>query len=137
MARDDNGILYIHSWDTSPWDAVRRIERDWRELGRAPNPGEVVWLELTDAGRAKIHSVSNLNAAERRLIEQIVARRRPELCDCVAVIGQGKLNWMERQAFEEALGEELTAAAAQGAISDEQAEYLCTMRDLRDRVRVF
>jgi hypothetical protein len=137
VVEDENGILYIRSWEMSPSDTVRRIEHDWRELGRAPNPGEVVWLELTDAGRAKIHSISNLTEDERRLVEQVVARRRPELCERVAVIGQGKLNWMERQAFEEALGEELTAAAAQGATSDKQAEYVRAIRALHDRARVF
>lgn len=137
VARDDNGILYIRSWDMSPSDAVRRIECDWNELGRSPNPGEVVWLELTDAGRAKIHSVSNLNADERHLVEQVVTRRRPELRERVSVIGQQKLNWKERQAFHDALSQELTAAAAEDGAGSEQADYVRAIKDLVDRSLVF
>jgi hypothetical protein len=135
VAKDENGLLYIRSWEMSPSDAVRRIEHDWQKLGRPPNPGEVVWLELTDAGRAKIVSISKLNADERRLVEKVVARRCPVLRDRVPMIGQGKLNWEERKAFHGALADEL-AAAEQGSHGD-QSEYAHKLKDLVDRALVF
>jgi hypothetical protein len=32
------------SWGLSPEQAVSRIEREWRALGREPNIGEVAWF---------------------------------------------------------------------------------------------
>jgi hypothetical protein len=32
------------SWDLSPEQAVRRIEKEWSALGREPNIGEVAWF---------------------------------------------------------------------------------------------
>lgn len=130
-------LLYIRSWEMSPSDTVRRIEHDWRELGRTPNLGEVVWLELTDAGRAKIRSISNLNTDEKHLVEQVVARRRPELRERVAVIGQKKLNWKERLAFHDALNEEWIAATAEDEGYGEQAEYARSIKNLVDRSLAF
>ena len=109
-ARDGDGLLYVSSWEIPPADAVKRIEADWMELGRLPSLGEVVWLELTDAGRAKIESIRTLDPDEKRLVEDVIARRCPEMRERVAVsfAGQGKLNWKEREAIHQALAAELS-----------------------------
>jgi hypothetical protein len=52
VAKDDEGILYISSWGLGSSDTVKRIEEEWRALGRPPNLGDVCWLELTESGRA-------------------------------------------------------------------------------------
>lgn len=135
VAEDENGLLYIRSWDMSPSDTVRRIEHDWSELGQPPKPGEVVWLELTDSGRAKIRSIRNVSADERDLVEQVMVRRRPALRERVPMIGHGKLNWEERKAFHRALADEL-AAAEEGSHGDE-SEYARKLKDLVDRALVF
>jgi hypothetical protein len=48
----DEGLLCVRSWGLSVADTIKRIEDEWRALGRAPNLGEVCWLELTETGRA-------------------------------------------------------------------------------------
>ena len=55
----DEGILRIRSWGLSPSDTVSRIEEKWHELEKPPNLGDVVWLELTEAGRAEARKVSS------------------------------------------------------------------------------
>lgn len=52
VAKDDKGILYISSWRLRSADTIKRIEDEWRALGRPPNLGDVCWLELTESGRA-------------------------------------------------------------------------------------
>ena len=52
VAKDDEGILYISSWGLGSADTIKRIEDEWRALGRPPNLGDVCWLELTESGRA-------------------------------------------------------------------------------------
>jgi hypothetical protein len=52
VARDE-GLLCVKSWGVSAAETIKRVEDEWRALGRMPNLGEVCWLELTDAGRAK------------------------------------------------------------------------------------
>jgi hypothetical protein len=32
-------------------DAIARISREWGELGREPDVGDIIWLRLTDKGR--------------------------------------------------------------------------------------
>jgi hypothetical protein len=59
VEKDDKGILRIRSWGLSPSDTVSRIEEKWRELEKPPNLGDVVWLELTDRGRAEALKVSS------------------------------------------------------------------------------
>lgn len=54
----DEGLLCIRSWGLSAADTIKRVEDEWRALGRPPNLGEVAWLELTDAGRAEARTVS-------------------------------------------------------------------------------
>jgi hypothetical protein len=49
--RDIDNFLYVRSWKLSPTETVTRIESEWRNLERPPNLGDVVWLELTGAGR--------------------------------------------------------------------------------------
>jgi hypothetical protein len=55
----DEKLLCVRSWGLSTADTVRRIEDEWRALGRPPNLGDVGWLELTDAGRAEARAVSS------------------------------------------------------------------------------
>jgi hypothetical protein len=49
----DEGLLCVQSWGLGAAETIKRVEDEWRALGRMPNLGEVCWLELTDAGRAK------------------------------------------------------------------------------------
>lgn len=53
VVKDDEGLLHVRPWGLPPSDAVTRIEREWLDLEEPPNLGDVVWLELTDAGRAE------------------------------------------------------------------------------------
>jgi hypothetical protein len=48
---DDTYSISPGELDTSA--AIKRIEKEWRELPEAPSLGDVVWLEITDAGRAE------------------------------------------------------------------------------------
>jgi hypothetical protein len=54
----DEGLLCVRSWELDAADTIKRIEDEWSALGRAPNLGEVCWLELTDAGRAEARALS-------------------------------------------------------------------------------
>jgi len=49
----DEGLLCVQSWGLSVAGTIKRVEDEWRALGRMPNLGEVCWLELTDAGRTE------------------------------------------------------------------------------------
>jgi hypothetical protein len=55
----DEGLLCVQSWGLSADDTIKRIEDEWRALGRSPNLGEVCWLELTDVGRAEARAVAS------------------------------------------------------------------------------
>lgn len=44
-------------WDLSPEDALERVIREWRTLGRSPDLGEVCWLANTPAGDARAEVV--------------------------------------------------------------------------------
>lgn len=55
----DEGLLCVQSWKLSAADTIKRIEAEWRALGRPPNLGEVCWLELTDAGRAEARAAAS------------------------------------------------------------------------------
>lgn len=57
VAKDDVGVLYICSWGLGSAGTIKRIEDEWRALGRPPNLGDVCWLELTESGRAHALSV--------------------------------------------------------------------------------
>jgi hypothetical protein len=133
--RDEEGIIQVRSWELPPADAIKRIDHDWSELGRLPNPGEVVWLALTDAGRAEILALRDLPQGERGIVEEVVARRRPEMGERVSLIGQGKLNWKERQAIHGALVDELRAVE-QDKGDGERNEYVRDLRVLVDRALI-
>lgn len=130
MVRDGDGLLHVSSWEIPVADAVKRIERDWTELGRLPKPGEVAWLEVTDVGRAKVESIRDLDEDERELVEGVIARRCPEMRERVAVVGQGKLSWEERQAMQRALAAELAAV-------DQDEECAQQLTALVDRALLF
>ncbi len=49
-------------WDVSAQDAVERVAREWRALGRSPDLGEVCWLANTPAGDARAEVVSKQRA---------------------------------------------------------------------------
>ena len=59
----DQGLLCVRSWELSTADTVKRIEDEWRALGRMPNLGEVCWLELTEAGRAEAQAAATAPTA--------------------------------------------------------------------------
>jgi hypothetical protein len=49
---DEDGAYYrIRPWGWDTPATIKRIEKEWRELPEPPTLGDVVWLELTDAGR--------------------------------------------------------------------------------------
>jgi hypothetical protein len=50
-------------WDVSPDDALERVIREWRGLGRSPELGEVCWLANTPAGDLR----AQIAAQQRRL----------------------------------------------------------------------
>ena len=135
VGRNEEGLLIIRSWGLFPLDAVKRIEHDWRELGREPKPGEVVWLELTDAGRAKAYAIRDLSDEERDLVQEVLARRLPEMRDRISLVGPRKLNWPERQAVHGALADELLAV--QKSDDAERKEYAQKLSGLVDRALSF
>jgi hypothetical protein len=55
----DEGLLCVRSWGLSNADTIKRVEDEWRALGRSPNLGEVCWLELTAVGRAEAQALSS------------------------------------------------------------------------------
>jgi hypothetical protein len=55
----DEGLLCVQSWGLSAADTTKRIEDEWRALGRPPSLGDVTWLELSDAGRAEARAVAS------------------------------------------------------------------------------
>jgi hypothetical protein len=55
----DEGLLCVQSWRLSAADTIKRIEDEWRSLGRPPNLGDVAWLELNDTGRAEARVLSS------------------------------------------------------------------------------
>ncbi|MEA5471832.1 hypothetical protein [Spirulina sp. 06S082] len=55
----DNGLIQAGTfseerefqiWDLSTKKILARIEREWDNLGREPNPGEIVWFITTEKG---------------------------------------------------------------------------------------
>jgi hypothetical protein len=54
----DERLLCVRSWGLGVADTIKRIEDEWRALDRAPNLGEVCWLELTDADRTEARALS-------------------------------------------------------------------------------
>lgn len=51
VVKDEDGLLMVRLWDLGPSETTTRIEEAWRELEHPITLGDVVWLELTDAGR--------------------------------------------------------------------------------------
>ncbi|MBA2691208.1 MAG: hypothetical protein H0U65_01770 [Rubrobacter sp.] len=39
-------------WPLSADEAIERIEREWKALGREPDISEVAWFDITEKGRA-------------------------------------------------------------------------------------
>jgi len=44
----------FEEWRASPDEIVKRIEKEWDQLGREPNLGDVVWFTTTKKGDAQI-----------------------------------------------------------------------------------
>lgn len=40
----DENTLVFERWDLPAKETVSRIDREWKALGRDPNPGEIAWL---------------------------------------------------------------------------------------------
>jgi hypothetical protein len=49
-AVEKDGLVRVHAWSLSPSDTVSRLRREWEKLEEV-RPGDVCWLELTEAGR--------------------------------------------------------------------------------------
>jgi acyl carrier protein len=59
---DAAGVYTVHPWKLAPSDAVSRIEKDWIRLERQPTLGDIVWFELTDAGRKAAEKVDRADS---------------------------------------------------------------------------
>jgi hypothetical protein len=44
----------FQDWHDQPDEAIRRIDEQWRVLGRRPQQNEIVWFTATDRGRNHI-----------------------------------------------------------------------------------
>jgi hypothetical protein len=51
--QDTKGYAIVNSWKLTPSEAIARVAKEWGELERHLGLGDVVWLELTNAGRAE------------------------------------------------------------------------------------
>lgn len=58
VVKGEDGLLEVQTWGLSPEATVDRIGAAWREAEGDLNPGDVVWLELTDEGRAEAEALS-------------------------------------------------------------------------------
>jgi hypothetical protein len=59
VVKDREGLLMVRSWDLGPSETTTRIEKLWGALEHPITLGDVVWLELTDAGRDEARAVRN------------------------------------------------------------------------------
>lgn len=59
VMKKDDGSLFVRSWELSPPEAGKRMERDWQDLDEPRNLNDIVWLELTDAGRDEARRVAS------------------------------------------------------------------------------
>jgi hypothetical protein len=50
MAVGDVTTQGFHAWVLSTEEALERIEREWKALGRNPSLGEICWLSNTEKG---------------------------------------------------------------------------------------
>lgn len=46
--------LGFEPWTLTAEEAVARIDREWRALGREPDIGEIVWFDITEKGREHV-----------------------------------------------------------------------------------
>lgn len=51
--------------DSELGETVERIEREWRELGRMPDVGEIIWFDLTESGE---HYARNVARSRRETL---------------------------------------------------------------------
>jgi hypothetical protein len=57
VVKGPKGLLEVRDWGLSLENAIERIEKEWIELDRPIGAGDVVWLELTEKGRAHARSL--------------------------------------------------------------------------------
>jgi hypothetical protein len=53
------GLLEVRSWNLPAERATQRIKDEWLGLDEPPHAGDVVWLELTEKGRAHARSLED------------------------------------------------------------------------------
>jgi hypothetical protein len=56
-AVESAGLLTVRSWNLSPAETIDKIREKWLALEEPPNLGDVVWLRLTDEGRARAEAL--------------------------------------------------------------------------------
>jgi hypothetical protein len=52
------GRVRFDAWDLPAEKVLERIEREWDELGREPDIGEVVWFDITERGERHVRDYS-------------------------------------------------------------------------------
>lgn len=52
-------------WDVPNDEAIDRVRRGWRALGREPQPGDVCWVANTALGNRHVHEISNCEVSAR------------------------------------------------------------------------
>jgi hypothetical protein len=52
VVKGPEGLLEVRDWGLPPEKAVEKIRKEWLEMDRPLFAGDVVWLELTEKGRA-------------------------------------------------------------------------------------
>lgn len=132
VKKNEEGLLCVYSWGLAPQEAVARISHEWAELNEPPNLGDVVWLEITDAGRKKIEDLKHLNDEERRLLETVFGKREPQLLNVIPRIGRPNLNWKERKAIRKVLLDELASTSSEGDL-----QYAHKIENLAQRSLAF
>lgn len=48
------GRQHFNAWNLPAAEALKRIEREWNELGHEPNIGDIVWFDITEKGKAHL-----------------------------------------------------------------------------------
>ncbi|WP_254563963.1 hypothetical protein [Oscillatoria sp. HE19RPO] len=57
---EGNNLEY-QIWDFSIDSIINRIEKEWNELGRTPNIGDIAWLITTKKGEQKAKNILKKN----------------------------------------------------------------------------
>lgn len=49
-----DGRTRFNAWNLSATESLKRIEREWNELDREPDIGDIVWFDITENGKAHL-----------------------------------------------------------------------------------